>query len=110
MQADIHDKFGGDLNHTDLGLARLLPSDIKEFILLQRKAFQLTGSTSNQADPSDDDAPPDSGVADQAKPEAKAYFEPDGRWQRPSDYVAHLASEFEAGNTTLPGKKKKRKN
>ena len=76
---------------------------------MQRKAFQLTGSTSNQADPSDDDAPPDSGVADQVKPEAKAYFEPDGRWQRPSDYVAHLASEFEAGNTTLPGKKNKKK-
>jgi len=109
LKAEVHDKFGGDLNHTDLGLARLLPSDVKDFMLQQRKAFDLTSSAPKEHDPSDDDVPPDPSAPAQANLEAKAYFEPDGRWQRPSDYIAHLASEFEAGNTTLPGKKKKKK-
>ena len=34
---------------------------------------------------------------------------PNSSWRLPSDYIAHLAGEFEKGNTTPPGKKKKAK-
>ena len=40
---------------------------------------------------------------------APAFFAPSGKWRLPSDYIAHLAAEFEAGKTTPPGKKKKTK-
>ena len=32
-----------------------------------------------------------------------------GGWRLPSDYIAYLAAEFEAGNTTLQSKKKQKK-
>ena len=105
MRDDYHVKFGGDLNpDAGQGLARLLRSDLKEFIQKQRKLFESTASTEKQEHESDDEAPPQTSTVH----EAKACFVPDGRWQRPSDYIVHLAKEFEAGNTTLPGKKKKK--
>ena len=110
MRADYHVKFGGDLNPDGgKGLALLLHSDLKDFIQRQQKLFESTASTANKEHESDDDVPPETSATAQVNLEPKAYFVPDGPWQRPSDYIVHMAKEFEAGNTTLPGKKKKKK-
>ena len=79
LKAGVHDKFGGDPNHTDLGLARLHASDMQDFIQQQRKAFDVTNSTTKQEDPSDDDVPPEPGAPGQARLDAKAYFLLDGQ-------------------------------
>ena len=91
------------------GLARLLHSDLKDFIQQQKKLFESSASTDNQDHESDDEAPPQTDTTGHVHVEPKASFVPSGRCQRPSDYIVHLAKEFEAGNTTLPGKKKKKK-
>jgi len=109
LKAEIHDKFGGDANHVDHGLARLLPEDIKDFLQQQRRAFETADAGTTDQVPSDDELPPVNDAPSRADIEAKAYFVPNETWPRPSDYIAHLASEFEAGNTTLPGKKKRPK-
>ena len=110
MRASYHYKFGGDLDpESGKGLARLLHSDLKDFIQQQRQFFDSTAATDNQDHESDDDAHPQTSTTGHVNLEPKAYFVPDGRWQRPSDYIVHLAKEFEAGNTTLPSKKKKQK-
>ena len=81
MRDDYHIKFGGDLNpDAGQGLSRLLRSDLKEFIQKQKKLFESTASTENQGHESDDEAPPQRSTIH----EAKAYFVPDVRWQRPS--------------------------
>jgi len=75
----------------------------------QRRAFETADAGTIDAISSDDELPPAQDASNRHNLEAKAYFVPDETWQRPSDYIAFLASEFEAGNTTLPGKKKKTK-
>jgi len=109
MEKEVRDKFGGDLSRDDCGLALLMRDQIKDFVVEQRKAFESTDSTGTTGDESDDDFPPDTRTPARAIVDPKAYFSNDGRWRRPSDYIAYLAAEFEAGNTTLPGKEKKKK-
>ena len=109
LKEEIHVKFGGDANHMDNGLARLLPEDIKNFLNQQTKTFKAADAGTTDQVPSDDEVPPANDAPCRADLEAKAYFVPYEPWPRPSDYIAHLASEFEAGNTTLPGKTKRAK-
>ena len=72
---------------------------------MQRRYFK--NACVNDDDLPDPDAPPEFGE-DEAmgepdgsspRPEPTGYFAPSDRWRRPSDYVAYLAREFEAGRT-----------
>jgi len=109
MRNEVLDKFGGDLSRERRGLAFLMADQIKDFVVEQRKAFESTASTGTTEDHSDDDVIPDGGMTARATVDPKAYFLNGGRWRRPSDYIAHLAAEFEAGNTTSPDREKKKK-
>jgi len=82
---------------------------------MMRAPFYITRACEHahaqEAEP-EPDAPPDPGAPSCSAPgetAPQAYFAPNSRWNRPSDYIAHLAGEFEKGNTTAPGKKKKKK-
>ena len=106
VRTNYHVKFGGDLNpHGAQGLPLLLQPDFTAFIQQQQKFFECNASTEVE----DDEMPPETSTTAQVSIEPKAYFVPDGEWQLPSDYIVHMATEFEAGRTTLPGKKKKKK-
>ena len=109
LQAEVYIKFGGNANRSENGLAQLSPTELKEVMSEQRQAFYLKAASTKEDGESDTDVPPEHGGPEQGGGKAETFFAPDGRWRRPSDYVAHLASEFEAGSTTLPGKKKKSK-
>jgi len=90
------------------GLASLDAEGLKDVVEKQKAAFDLRASAKQAAD-EDADVPPPPSVAPASPTNPVAYFEPCSRWQRPSDYIAHLAAEFEAGRTMPPGKKKKKR-
>ena len=91
------------------GLASLDAGLLKSVVELQRAAFDLKGASMPPEAAVDEEAPPMPDVSPSAPSHADAHFVPCARWRRPSDYIAHLCREFEAGNTTLPGKRKKNK-
>jgi len=90
------------------GLASLDAQGLKEVVEKQKAAFDLRDAAKQAAD-DDADVPPLPAAAPADPGTPAAYFAPGGRWQRPSDCIAHLAAEFEAGNTMPPGKKKKKR-
>jgi hypothetical protein len=81
------------------GLCTLGRDVLRELVDVQRKRFARAGS--REEDVPDDDAPLEIDEAaphePQAAPEPVAYFAPSDQYRRPSDYVAELARQFEAG-------------
>ena len=91
------------------GLASLDASFLKSVVEAQRVAFDPKAASLQQPADIDSEIPPAPEVPPQAPSPAEAHFVPGDRWRRPSDYIAHMCLEFEEGNTTAPGKKKKKK-
>ena len=79
-------------------------------VQMQREAFKMKAKDISNDDDSDSDmdAPPVQRIDCEEQP-AVARFADQERWSKPSDYVAHLAAQFEAGMTTPPGKRKFKK-
>ena len=74
-----------------------LRHDLRNIADIQRRAFARVGNRDAEV-PDDNDVPPQAEGEELHGDVAVAYFLPSEHCQRPSDYVAHLAEQFEAGS------------
>jgi hypothetical protein len=74
-----------------------LRNDLRNIADIQRRAFARVGNRDADV-PDDNDVPPQAEGEEVHVDVAEAYFIPSEQCQRPSDYVAQLAKQFEAGS------------
>ena len=106
----VLDTYEGNMTRGDgRGLASLDAEFLKSVVEDQGAAFDLKGAAQQEAVEIAQELPPIPASSQPAAAAPEACFVPSDRFRRPSDYIAHLCREFEAGNTTPPAKKKKQK-
>ena len=82
-----------------------LTGELREVAEAFRKHFKQKDGKAIPEEDSELDVPEPDAIVDAARPstDLPAFFAPDDRWRRPSDFVCFMARQFEAG---LTGKKR----